>query len=78
MLPALTKAIIKFNGIIIGFGFWLKFHQISKTFTELYTSKAKPREMRQRKILENLPKYKKMYLKKKYRLGIDNKQNDHI
>lgn len=34
--------------------------------------------MRQRKILENLPKYKKMYLKKKYRLGIDNKQNDHI
>ena len=34
--------------------------------------------MRQRKILENLPKYKKMYLKKKYRLGIDNNQYDHI
>lgn len=44
----------------------------------IYTQvKQKPREMRQRKILENLPKYKKMYLKK-YRLGIDNKQNDHI
>lgn len=45
-------------------GFWLKFLQISKTFTKLCIKKQKSKEMGKRK-LEKSVKYKKMYLKEK-------------